>query len=463
MKVFQAYYFLPILLQNFAFSLYGYYLRRKRYNGLQKEYCDILRENERLSKEEHQKRQLRSLKGILSHCKRNVSYYQELFHKVKFKPEAIETIKDLKSLPLLEKRDIVKNPEKFIAENFKKSDMILEETSGTSGTPLKVYWDQKFYAWIYALYEQRMRGHAGVSIKDRRANFTGKVLVSHNQKKPPFWRYNLAEKQLYMSSYHLNNDNMPYYIEALQRFKPKYINAYPASIYPVAKYLVNNKETIPSVTSVISHSEYLTSAARQIIEEGFSCKVYNHYGSVEWVTAINECEEGNLHITPEFGVIEILDEKGKPVPRGQVGEMVCTGLLNYGMPFIRYRTGDMGAFPENDDGCSCGRTLPIFKALEGRKASFLSLPGGGSVGSAALSTAFHAENILESQLIQDSLIEIILKLVVSDKFNDHDKNYLLSELEKRIYPLKINCEFVDSINPEKGGKKPWIINHVVNY
>jgi len=413
-------------------------------------------------RKEHEKRKLKSLKAILKHCERNVPYYRDLFRKVGFKPENIQTLEDLLRLPLLEKRDVLKNTGKFVAKNFNRYNMIIEETSGTSGAPLKIYWDKNFYAWIYAMYEQRMRGSARVSNKDRRANFTGKVLVPYRQKKPPFWRYNLAEKQLYMSSYHLNEDNIPHYIKALLRFKPKYITAYPASIYPVAKYLVSNKETIPSVTSVISHSEYLTSAARQIIEKGFGCKVYNHYGSVEWVAAINECEEGNLHITPEFGIIEILDEKGKSVPRGQVGEMVCTGLLNYGMPFIRYRTGDMGAFPENDDACPCGRTLPIFKALEGRKAAFLSLPGGGSVGSAALSTAFHAENILESQLIQDSLSEIILKIVVSEKFDEHDKNYLLSELEKRIYPLKINCEFVDSISPEKGGKKPWIINHVLN-
>jgi len=462
MKIFKGYYSLPIPVQNLMFSLYGYYMLRKRYNGLQQKYCDILRENEMLSQEEHETRKLRSLKAILKHCERNVPYYRELFEKLGFKPENIQSFEDLLRLPLLEKRDVLKNTEKFVAKNFNRYNMITEETSGTSGTPLKIFWDKNFYAWIYAMYEQRMRGSAHVSNKDRRANFTGKVLVPHGQKKPPFWRYNLAEKQLYMSSYHLNKDNIPYYIEALQKFEPKYITAYPASIYPVAKYLVSNKETIPSVTSVISHSEYLTSVTRQLIEKGFGCKVYNHYGSVEWVAAINECEAGNLHITPEFGIIEILDEKGKPVPRGQVGEMVCTGLLNYGMPLIRYRTGDLGLFPEQYNDCPCGKTLPILESLEGRKASFLSLPGGGSVGSAALSTAFHAEYILESQLIQDSLSEIILKIVVSEKFNDNDKNYLLSELEKRIYPLKINCEFVDSINPEKGGKKPWIINHLLN-
>lgn len=459
MKINKVYYLLPVVLQNVAISLYGYYLYRKRYNTVQRKACEILKNNEYISLKEHTELQLKSLKKMLDHCGRHVPYYQKLFRKIDLRPETIESFEDLKRIPLLEKRDVLRDPNNFVARNFRKSDLVREETSGTSGSPLKVYWDQKFYAWIYALYEERMRVNAGVSVKDKKANLTGKVLVPANQKKPPFWRYNIAEKQLYMSSYHLNDHNIPCYVKALLRFKPKYIIGYPGSIYPVAKYLVNSKETIPSIKSIISCSEYLSPETRSIFERGFGCKVYNHYGSVEWIATINECCEGNLHISPEFGIIEVLDNKGEPVPRGEVGEMVCTGLLNYAMPFIRYRTGDMGSFPANDCGCSCGRTLPLFKSLEGRKMSFLSLPGGGLVGSAALSTAFHAENILESQIIQDSTDSVKLKLVVTDNFKDSDREYLLSELNKRIFPLKINCECVDSILGSNA-KKQWIINKV---
>ncbi len=437
-------------------------MRRKRYNSAFRNICELLRKNEQLSREEHLKRQLVSLKRMLEHCARNVPYYQKLFKRIGFDPKDVKSLEDLRKIPVLEKKDVLKNPKEFVANNFKKNDMILEETSGTSGSPLKVYWHKDFYAWIYALYEVRMRRSAGVSIKDRRANLTGKVLVSADQKKPPFWRYNIAEKQLYMSSYHLSHDNVPSYIKALQKFNPKYIIGYPGSIYPIAKYLVNSKDKISPIKSIISCSEYLSPETREIIESGFGCKVYNHYGSVEWITTINECCEGNLHISPEFGIIEILDSNGKPAPRGQVGEIVCTGLLNYAMPFIRYRTGDTGSFTETDDSCPCGRTLPLFKSLEGRKMSFLLLPGGRIVGSAALSTAFHAENIIESQMIQDSTDSITLKLVVTEKFTDNDREYLLTELKKRISPISINCEYVDSIPSEKSGKKPWIINRVVN-
>ncbi len=458
MKIFKAYYSMPVALQNTAFSLYGYYMRRRRYNNAYKEACSILRENEFLAAEDHNYRQSESVKRMLKHCANNVPYYQKLFRRIGFDPETFESLEDLRRIAVLEKKDVLKNPMEFVATNFKKSEMVTEETSGTSGSPLKVYWHKDFYNWIYALYETRMRRPAGVCIKDRRANLTGKVLVPANQKKPPFWRYNLAEKQLYMSSYHLNPGNIPFYVEALQKFKPKYVIGYPGSIHPVAEYLINSKDKIPSVKSVISCSEYLLPETRSKIEKGFGCRVYNHYGSVEWVAALNECEMGNMHISPEFGIIEIVNDDGEPVPAGRRGEMVCTGLLNYAMPFIRYRTGDIGSVKEGN--CSCGRTLPLFEALEGRKMSFLTLPGGALAGSAALSTAFHAENIIESQMVQERTDSVTLKLVVTEGFTDNDREYLLSELKKRIAPLRINCERVDFIPCEKNGKKPWIINRL---
>ncbi len=463
MKINKAYYLLPVILQNAAISLYGYYLCRKRYNTVQRKAREILRNNEYISLKEHTELQLKSLKEMLDHCGRYVPYYQKLFKKIGFDPKNLESLEDLKRIPVLEKKEVLENPEDFVAKNFKKSDMISEETSGTSGSPLKVYYHKDFYEWIYAVYEVRMKGSAGVDVKGRRANLTGKVLVSADQEKPPFWRYNIAEKQLYMSSYHLNGHNIPYYVKALRKFKPKFIIGYPASISPIAKYLINSKEEIPSIIAIISCSEYLSDETRSIIGKGFNCKVYNHYGSVEWVASINECEKGNLHVTPEVGIIEILNENGNPVPKGQTGEIVCTGLLNYAMPLIRYRTGDLGAYPENDKVCGCGRTLPLFKSLDGRKMSYLTLPDGRLVGSAALSTAFHAENIIESQLIQDSIDSVIIKLVVTDKFKDNDREYLVNELNKRIFPLKINCEFVDCIDNGSNVKKQWIINRTTDF
>ena len=438
--------------------MYGYFMRRKRYAGDHRVLCSILRDGERLPKHIHAERQLIALRAMLEHCAQHVPYYARLFRSIGFDPTSVATLGDLKRLPLLTKADILSDLDQFIATNIDRRDMIVEETSGTSGSPLKVYWHKEFYPWIYALLEVRTRQPAGVSWHDKRANLSGKVLVSADQKKSPFWRYNLAEKQLYLSSYHLNEGNLPHYVDVLKRFKPAYVIGYPSSMYILARYLIKKDERLPSVRSVISSSEQLTTQVRNVLEEGFGCKVFDCYGSVEWAVAMNECGAGNMHISPEVGIVEVLDDDGNDVQRGEAGELVCTSLLNYAMPFMRYRMGDMGAYPEQDVECPCGRTLPIFKALYGRRMAYLSLPDGRQVGSAALSTAFHAEHILESQLVQESNHDVVVKLAVTEEFGPRDLEYLNTELEKRVSPLSIRYEYVDSIPPGSGGKRRWIIN-----
>ena len=64
----------------------------------------------------------------------------------------------------------------------------------------------------------------------------------------------------------------------------------------------------------------------------------------EIVTAAGECNEGQLHLWPEVGWVEVFDNN-QLVNDGTPGELVCTGLLNIDMPLIRYRVGDRGALP----------------------------------------------------------------------------------------------------------------------
>ena len=79
--------------------------------------------------------------------------------------------------------------------------------------------------------------------------------------------------------------------------------------------------------------------------------------------------------------------------------------------------------------------------------SSLILPNGSIVGSAGLSTAFHIENLIESQIIQTSKYEILLKLLVTDNFSDDDLKGLKHELKKRVEPLSINHKAVNFIKP----------------
>lgn len=74
--------------------------------------------------------------------------------------------------------------------------------------------------------------------------------------------------------------------------------------------------------------------------------------------------------------MEIVDEAGKSVPRGETGEVVLTTLGRVATPIVRYKNGDVGRIL--DEPCPCGRTLPRFQMF-GRGADQVAFGAGQSV------------------------------------------------------------------------------------
>jgi len=75
-------------------------------------------------------------------------------------------------------------------------------------------------------------------------------------------------------------------------------------------------------------AETLETRQREWIRRAFLCPVTDQYGCCEFTMFAAECEAGSLHLSPEVGVVEILDEADRAVPVGQVGQVVVTGLAN---------------------------------------------------------------------------------------------------------------------------------------
>ena len=144
-----------------------------------------------------------------------------------------------------------------------------------------------------------------VSKNDRWAIFGGQLVTPISQRKPPFWVWNAGLNQLYMSSYHLAPDLISFYLDALVKYRVKYILGYSSAIYTLAQEIVHSKREKIKMDVVITNAEPLFDYQREIISEAFNCPVRETYGMAEMVAAASECENGNLHQWLDAGVLEI--------------------------------------------------------------------------------------------------------------------------------------------------------------
>ena len=256
--------------------------------------------------------------------------------------------------PILEKEALRQNPTAFVAEDISIGHMFHTHTSGTTGKPINIYWSRNALRQWYALFEARWRRWYGLSRYQRWAILGGQLITPVAQKKPPFWVWNRALNQLYMSSYHLAPENIPLYLNAIRDYSVEYIYCYTSSGYALAEEILRSGVDTPKLRAILTNAEPVYSYQRDAMQKAFHCPVYETYGLSEGVLGASECEHNSLHLWPDAGVYEIVDGD-QPVDVGQVGEIVATGLLNSDLPFIRYRIGDRAALHPEEQPCGCGR------------------------------------------------------------------------------------------------------------
>jgi phenylacetate-CoA ligase len=268
-----------------------------------------------------------------------------------------------------------------------------------------------------------------------------------DQATPPFWHYNLPENKLVFSSYHLSPRNANAYICALQRFAPAALEGYPSSLYTLARLIYERLETLP-VKAVFTTSETLSADQRKLLGKVFQCEVFDYYGMAERVIAIHTCEAGNYHILPEYGIVELL--KINADDSNSTYELIGTGLNNYAMPLIRYRLGDTVAF--SDAECPCGRMYPMVKSVLGRSDDYIVTSRGTLVG--RLDHIFKgAKNIVEAQIVQESLDTFEMKIVPEDDFCKEDGDFISGKLKERVgSDISVRINLVREIPRSDAGK-----------
>jgi phenylacetate-CoA ligase len=182
------------------------------------------------------------------------------------------------------------------------------------------------------------------------------------------------------------------------------------------------------------------------------------YGQSEYCGMIMQCDCGNYHVQEDYGVIEILAPNGRPAQPDEVGEIICTGLNNLAMPFIRYRTGDT-AIPKNGT-CTCGRGGALVERITGRTEDLIVTPDGRFLS--RLDFVFkELSSVEEAQLVQETRERLRVRIVPRGQLTERDKSLVIANLRERAGDkMIIEIEIVDQIPRLPNGKFRYVISKV---
>lgn len=361
-----------------------------------------------MSHDELQGRNERVFLKIFRKAYTKSSFYHKLYTEAGIKLEDIKCLGDISKLPVVTKDMILHQSDALLTTS--KWKLLKNRTSGTTGTPLTVFEDWKSI-WKEQAYFYCYRKRCGY--------IYGQPLVSlrGNLGKKDTMMYVHISNTLYLSSYNINEQTVWAYYKGIEKRSPQAIEGYPSSLYNLA-LLLKDKGLYCNIPVCFTSSENLLDFQRQLIEERFQTKIFDHYGTTERTIRISESIKHDGYFEdPGYSINEYLKDR-----------VVSTSLINSAFPLIRYQSSDVVILKENtkDERVSIDR-------IQGRSGNCIKGKDGSIYNNAALTFILtYSHNIRYAQFIQKKNGKVLLNIVPEAVFSSQN----LDEL-KQMIDLKI--------------------------
>ncbi len=417
-------------------------------------FSEELRHNETLPSEQLTRLQNDRAADIARFAAGETEFYARTFTEHGIRLDQLDDPYEWQRIPLLT-RAIAKENENALKSTESNPRTAREaKTGGSTGEPLRTQADNRVpmlsAAW-------RMYGWWGVQPWDNLARVGrwgfGRAATIKNF--VTWW----PSRQVYLDAMLFDADSMREFHRHLVRVKPALIEGYVGAMTEFANFLDAENLTIPTPIAIATTAAPLTPNVRARLESVYGAPTYDEYRGSEINWLAGECSEQNgLHQFADLRRIEVVDEEGRAVPPGTMGDIVVTDLTNRVFPLIRYRPGDRGALL--DQSCPCGRTLPLMAQPQGRTTDIIRLPGGRILNHGLMAMFAHRpEAVRIFQLHQHADHSITIR-VVRGEASDAEAaiETAVEALRRRIdNEVPVTVEYVADL-PYTGGKTKYVIS-----
>ena len=350
-----------------------------------------------------------------------------------FLPEHINSLEDMRQLPFTTQEELTQNHRQMlISSSSEVARIISGNTSGTTGSPKKIYYTKEdiddlldfFECGFCELIEEGSK--AMITMPFTGENGLGELIDTSIR------RFGAAT--LCVGA----GNTYSYLDRVMEKECPDVYVGTPCSLLSLARACPHL-----SIKRACISADTVPPNVYRILSEVYGIELFITYGSRELCLGGAEtCSAHNgMHMRENHFIAEIIDEKGNVLPDGYEGELVITGIGMHALPLIRYRTGDITRIIPGK--CSCGsitrRMEPTNRILEGMDiASFddevFTVPQVIDYSLSMINGALVFDVLLKERtapsVIEDSIAHVAEGMEVSIKTS------LFSEESKGYYPVK---------------------------
>jgi phenylacetate-CoA ligase len=417
--------------------------------------------------------QIKELRAVLEHAYRHVPYYERLFNDIGIRPGDIRTLDDLRQIPALSRDDVIAHRLDLVDRRFRSSidgadsskrgpaepipfaglrrhPLVRNTSSGSTGAPTVFYEHGKVSAMSWA-NELRVKRWYGISAGQRETRLV-RVSPEYVLKSKANRIRRFLWNQWMLPGVNLSKRHYELIVDHLGSFRPKVIWAFTSAAAGLARHIWDEGENNPpwKPALIIAWAAPLYDHERKIMEQVFGCSISNIYGLREVGHIGSTCPAGSLHVFQESHLLE----------RDESGELLVTFLRPSPMPFIRYRTGDIGELAH--ETCACGRNLQIISQLHGRTGEIYVTQDGRMFSPNFWCRTFMdarlAAAVKRFQIIYKKGNMILVKLIVDEDERPSVEIMLRQTIQKNFGDgMTARFEYFDDIAPQVSGKYQMVI------
>ena len=353
----------------------------------------------------------------------NVEYYRKKMQAVGLEPGDIRGVEDLEKLPFTTKDDL-RDTYPFGMFAVDNSQIVrIHASSGTTGKATVVGYTRKdIDVWSECVAR-------GITMAGLGKNDIIQVAYGYGLFTGGLGGHYGAEK--------MGATVVPMSTGNTKKLVTMMIDFGVTGILCTPSYLLHIAETIEEMgvrgkirlKASLNGAEPWTERMRLKIEEKLGIRAHDIYGLSEIMGpgVATDCEyHRGLHFQEDHFLPEIVSpETLKPIPDGEIGELVISTLTKEGIPLIRYRTKDLTSIDHTP--CECGRTTARIGRFKGRSDDMLIIRG---------------VNVFPSQ-IETALLEMggttPHYLMIVDRVNNLDTLEVHVEVEERFFSDEIRA------------------------